>query len=150
MISGTAIVERLEGLRASGADRDALLAEAVRLIEAGKAEYDWVGVYLLEGGVLVLGDYIGEETEHTRIAVGDGVCGTAVSEDRNLNIPDVRAIENYIACSIGTRSEIVVLMRKEDGTVVGQLDLDSDTPAAFGEADEAELEIVASWLGRLF
>lgn len=150
MISGTAIVERLEALRASGADRDALLAEAVRLIEAGRAEYDWVGVYLLEGDVLVLGDYIGEETEHTRIAVGDGVCGTAVAEDRNLNIPDVRAIENHIACSIGTRSEIVVLMRRGDGTVVGQLDLDSDTPAAFGEADEAELEIVASWLGRLF
>lgn len=150
MISGTAIVERLEALRASDADRGALLAEAVRLIEAGKAEYDWVGVYLLEGGVLVLGDYIGEETEHTRIAVGDGVCGAAVAEDRNLNIPDVRAIENYIACSVGTRSEIVVLIRKEDGTVVGQLDLDSDTPAAFGEADEAELEIVARWLGRLF
>jgi len=150
VISGNDIVERLEARRAAGASRGDLMAEAVRLIEGGRAEYDWVGIYLLEGGVLVLHDYIGEETEHTRIAVGDGVCGTAVAEDRNLNIADVNAIENYIACSIGTRSEIVVLIRRADGTIAGQLDLDSDTPAAFGEKDEAELEIVARWLGGLF
>ena len=149
-MSGASIVERLAERRANGAQRDELLREAIRLIEIAEADYDWVGIYLLEADELVLFDYIGEETEHVRIAVGDGVCGTAVAEDRNLNIPDVRAIDNYIACSMGTRSEIVVLMRDADGEIVGQLDLDSDAPAAFDGRDEAELRIVADWLGRLF
>lgn len=143
-------MDRLETRRSDGASRAELLKEAVALIEAGRDDYDWVGVYLLEDDELVLDNYIGEETEHTRIAVGDGVCGTAVAEDRNLNIPDVNAIENYIACSIGTASELVVLIRAPDGEVVGQLDLDSDRPAAFDETDEAELQIVADWLGELF
>ncbi|MDX1395974.1 MAG: GAF domain-containing protein [Gemmatimonadota bacterium] len=150
MMNGGAIVSKLEAARGDGATRDALLREAVKLIEASKDDYDWVGVYLLDDGVLVLHNYIGEETEHTRIDVGDGVCGTAVAEDRDLNIPDVHAIENYIACSIGTASEIVVLIRDAEGDVVGQLDLDSDRRAAFGEQDETELRVVADWLGRLF
>ena len=141
---------RLEARRSAGASRDDLLKEAVRLIEASKEDYDWVGVYLLEDDVLDLHNYVGEETEHTRIAVGDGVCGTAVAEDRNVNVPDVNAIENYIACSIGTASEIVVLIRTPDGEVVGQLDLDSDRPAAFDDDDEHELGVVADWLGGLF
>lgn len=150
MISGQTIVDLLEARRAEGASRDELLQESVRLIEAAEEDYDWVGIYLLEDDVLDLHNYIGEETEHTRIAVGDGVCGTAVAEDRNLNIPDVGAIENYIACSIGTASEIVVLIRTPEGEVVGQLDLDSDRRAAFDDGDEYELGIVADWLGGLF
>lgn len=150
MINGESIVDELETARAGGSSRDELLRLAVALIEGAESDYDWVGVYLLEDDELVLHNYLGEETEHTRIAVGDGVCGTAVAEDRDLNIPDVNAIENYIACSIGTASEIVVLMRDADGDVVGQLDLDSDRIAAFGESDEVELKVVADWLGDLF
>jgi GAF domain-containing protein len=150
VISGETIVDLLEARRADSASRDELLKESVRLIEAAEEDYDWVGIYLLEDDVLELHNYIGEETEHTRIAVGDGVCGTAVAEDRNLNIPDVGAIENYIACSIGTASEIVVLIRTPGGEVVGQLDLDSDRRAAFDDSDEHELGIVADWLGGLF
>jgi len=150
VIEGETIVSHLETRRSGGATRDDLMKEAVGLIEAARQDYDWVGIYLLQDGVLVLDNYLGEETEHTRIAVGDGVCGTAVAEDRNLNIPDVNEIENYIACSIGTASELVVLMRTSAGDVVGQLDLDSDRPAAFDEGDERELGVVADWLGRLF
>ena len=150
MIDGESIVLELEGRRESGGSRDDILRRAVALIDAAEEDYDWVGVYLLEGGDLVLHNYLGEETEHTRIAVGDGVCGTAVAEDRDLNIPDVNAIENYIACSIGTASEIVVLIRTPDGEIVGQLDLDSDRTAAFDERDEVELKVVADWLGGLF
>ncbi|MFW6088228.1 MAG: GAF domain-containing protein [Gemmatimonadota bacterium] len=150
MLDGASLVERLEGRRRAGADRDELLREAVRGIEASSDRYDWTGIYLLEDDVLRLHEYVGEETEHTRIAVGDGVCGTAVAEDRNINVPDVRALDNYIACSVDTRSEIVVLIRDEGGAVHGQLDLDSDREAAFGDADEAELQRVADWLGRLF
>lgn len=150
MLDGSELVQRLEVRRQAGAGRDELLRAAVERIEAASERYDWVGVYLLEDGELRLHNYVGEETEHTRIAVGAGVCGTAVAENRNINVPDVRAIDNYIACSLDTRAEIVVLIRDAGGTVHGQLDLDSDREAAFGEADEAELQRVADWLAELF
>lgn len=151
MLDGSALVARLAERRRAGARRDALLRAAVEGIEAASERYDWVGIYLLEDDELQLHNYIGEETEHTRIAVGHGVCGTAVAESRNINVPDVRALDNYIACSAHTRSEIVVLIRNpETGVVVGQLDLDSDRTAAFTDEDERELEVVADWLGGLF
>ncbi|MFW6088647.1 MAG: GAF domain-containing protein [Gemmatimonadota bacterium] len=151
MLDGSELVVRLAKRRAAGEGRDALLRAAVEGIEAASDDYDWVGVYLLEDDELWLHNYIGEETEHTRIAVGHGVCGTAVAEDRDVNVPDVRALDNYIACSAHTRSEIVVLIRDPETDVVhGQLDLDSDREAAFTSADERELKVVADWLGGLF
>jgi len=151
MLDGSELVARLAERRAAGAGRDALLRAAVEGIEAASGDYDWVGVYLLEDGELRLHNYVGEGTEHTRIAVGHGVCGTAVAENRDINVPDVRALDNYIACSAHTRSEIVVLIRDPATNAVhGQLDLDSDREAAFGSADERELRVVADWLGGLF
>ncbi len=150
MIDGSAIVEGLEAMRAEGASRDALLRDAVVAIEAAGDAYDWVGIYLLEGDELVLHDYVGRPTDHTRIEVGQGVCGTAVAENRNVNVADVHAIENYLACSLETASELVVLIRRPDGGIVGQLDLDSDRRAAFGVHDEAELGKIADWLGLLY
>lgn len=150
MLDGTALAGRLGERRAGGADTDALLRTAVEGIEAASERYDWVGIYLLKDGMLELHNYIGAETEHTRIAVGRGVCGTAVAEDRDINVPDVRELDNYIACSLHTRSEIVVLIRDPDtGEVYGQLDLDSDQAAAFTDDDARELRRVADWLGGL-
>ncbi len=103
------------------------------------------------GRELVLHNYIGRPTDHTRIAVGSGVCGTAVAEERDINVPDVDAIDNYLACSVETKSELVILIRDPGtGEIYGQLDLDSDRRAAFGERDERELKVVADWLGELF
>jgi GAF domain-containing protein len=136
--------------RDAGASRGVLLREAVVGIEEASDRYDWVGIYLLEGDELQLDNYVGAATEHTRIAVGQGVCGTAVAQDRDINVPDVRELDNYIACSIDTRSEIVVLIRDSSGAVRGQLDLDSDRTAAFTADDERELKVVADWLGALF
>jgi len=151
MLDGGALTARLAERRDGGADRDTLLRAAVEGIEAASDRYDWVGIYLLEDGELRLDNYVGEETEHTRIPVGHGVCGTAVAENRDMNVPDVRELDNYIACSLHTRSEIVVLIRdRETGAIHGQLDLDSDRPAAFTDEDEVELRRVADWLGRLF
>lgn len=151
MLDGSELVAHLAKRHAAGAGRDALLRAAVEGIEAASDDYDWVGIYLLENGELRLHNYVGEETEHTRIAVGHGVCGTAVAENRDINVPDVRALDNYIACSAHTRSEIVVLIRDpETDAVHGQLDLDSDRAAAFGDADERELRVVADWLGGVF
>ena len=147
--SGSEIAAALATARASGASATDLLAEAVRRIEAASERFDWVGVYLLEDGELVLGPYVGAATDHVRIPVGRGVCGTAVAEDRDINVPDVRELDNYIACSVGTRSELVVLIREpETGRVRGQLDLDSDRVAAFTSEDERELKRVADWLGE--
>ncbi len=142
------VIEGLARDRAAGATGVGLLEAAVRGIEAGSPRFDWVGVYMLEDGELVLGPYVGKPTDHVRIPVGRGVCGTAVAEDRNVNVPDVRALDNYIACSLETRSEIVVLIREPgSGRVLGQLDLDSDRVAAFTGDDERELQSVADWLG---
>ena len=150
MIDGGDVVDVLAARHAAGASRDELLREAVRAIEGAGEAYDWVGIYLLDGDALELHNYLGKHTDHTRIAVGQGVCGTAVAEDRDLNIPDVHAIENYLACSLDTVSELVVLIRRPDGSIAGQLDLDSDRRAAFGERDERELRKIADWLGSLF
>lgn len=146
------ILGELRSLRGEGASRDDLLRAAVEAIERAHDDFDWVGIYLLEDPeTLVLDAYVGEETEHDRIPVGRGVCGTAVAEKRDVNVPDVSAIENYLACSTGTRSELVLLIRDPGtGEIHGQLDLDSDRLDAFGAPEERELRIVADWLAELF
>ena len=150
MLDGFAVVSRLEARRAEDAGSDRLMRHAVEQIAAASDRFDWVGIYLLADDMLTLHNYVGESTDHTRIAVGHGVCGTAVAEDRDINVPDVRALDNYIACSLGTRSELVVLIRDPiSGQVYGQLDLDSDREAAFSESDEVELRKIADWLGRI-
>ena len=109
--------------------------------------YDWCGVYRLEGDSLVLDEYVGAETDHTVIPVGRGVCGTAIAERANQVVPDVREIDNYLACSTTTRSEIVVLIERK-GELLGQIDIDSHTVNQFDESDEAMLTEVASILAN--
>ena len=130
-----------EGLVASDAPDEEVLNEVVRLVHDAHPSWDWSGIYLMKGGVLVLGPSTAP-ADHDRIEVGEGVCGTAVSEDKNQVVEDVREVENYLACSIHTRSEIVVLIRHE-GQIVGQFDIDSDTVGAFTSEDEALLEELA-------
>jgi GAF domain-containing protein len=117
-------------------------ALAVRHLADAFPHYRWVGIYWLEGDTLVLGPYVGAPTEHDRIPVGRGVCGTAVALGENQIVPDVRRLENYLACSALTRSEIVVLIRK-DGRILGQIDADGHEPGAFDATDEALLTAVA-------
>lgn len=109
--------------------------------------YDWSGIYRLESGKLILDAFVGDPTEHTEIPVGVGICGTAVAEDRDLVIQDVTQVENYLACSLETRSEIVVLIRK-GGKVLGQIDIDGHLPGQFDESDRGFLvelaEIIAN------
>ncbi|MBX7132402.1 MAG: GAF domain-containing protein [Fimbriimonadaceae bacterium] len=109
--------------------------------------YDWVGVYRLEGDELVLDEYVGAATDHTRIPVGTGVCGTAISENENQVIDDVRSLSNYLACSIDTRSEIVVLIRR-GGKILGQIDVDGHKVASFNRTDEEFLQAVGEVLAE--
>ena len=119
------------------------------LLSARLPHFRWTGFYILEGDTLILGPYRGAPTEHVRIPVGRGVCGTAVAEDRNLVVDDVTKVDNYLACSADTRSEIVVLVRKH-GRVVAQIDVDSDRPGAFSAEDERLLEAIAARIGPIF
>lgn len=100
--------------------------------------WDWSGIYRMENGELVLDEFTGAPTEHVRIPVGVGICGTAVAEDRNVIVDDVTKVDNYLACSTETRSELVVLIRK-GGEILGQIDIDSHQPGRFDATDEAFL-----------
>jgi L-methionine (R)-S-oxide reductase len=124
-------------------EADGLLRKVVEVLHDRFAHYSWVGIYLVEGDDLVLGPWKGPAaTEHVRIPVGQGICGAAAASGRTEVIDDVNADGRYIACFPSTRSEIVVPIAY-GGRVVGEIDVDSDEPAAFGEADRAFLERVA-------
>lgn len=109
--------------------------------------YNWCGIYRLEGDTLVLDEFVGAPTDHTRIAVGTGVCGTAVAENRNQVVADVRELDNYLSCSVQTRSEIVVLIRQGED-VLGQIDIDGHEVGAFDASDEDFLDRLAQALAE--
>jgi GAF domain-containing protein len=142
------IVAGLRGLFARDEGREKLLAYAAERIQAAGPPYTSVYMYMLHGDDLILEAYSGRETEHTRIAVGHGVCGTAVATKEDQNVPDVRAIGNYIACNTFTRSELVVLIRRGD-TILGQIDVDSDVTDPFTAEEEAQVRSVADGLASL-
>lgn len=128
---------------------ESAMQQVVRLLKDGVPHYTWVGVYLVEGDELVLGPYIGTPSPHTRIPLGKGICGAAVTEKATIVVDDVNADPRYLACSIETRSEIVVPIMR--GTqALGEIDIDSDQPAAFGPRDRALLEPVAAMLAERF
>jgi L-methionine (R)-S-oxide reductase len=132
--------QALEAIRSA----DDPLAKAVEVLEEGFDHHSWVGIYLVEGDDLVLGPWQGPEaTEHTRIPVGQGVCGAAAASGVTEIVDDVNADPRYLACFPSTRSEIVVPIAL-DGRVVGEIDIDSDRPAAFGDDDREFLERVAA------
>ncbi|HYJ32946.1 MAG TPA: GAF domain-containing protein [Candidatus Binatia bacterium] len=144
------LIARLDQLSKDGAPLEGLLEEAVRGLHETDPRFHWTGVYeLFEDNMLRLGPFVGAPTDHVFIGVGNGVCGTAVAERRNMNVPDVREITNYLACSTETRSELVVLIRDGD-TIYGQIDIDSHRVAAFDESTVAQVQRVADWLARAY
>jgi len=145
MTSREQLVGSIQGLAAGAADTRTLLAETVALLQRARPHYNWVGVYLLEGEELVLGPFVGKPTPHTRIPLNKGICGAAASSGKTLIVDDVHADPRYLACSLETRSEIVVPLVRA-GRVLGEIDIDSDAPAAFTEEDRRLLEAVAEIL----
>ena len=144
------LMARLEWFVESGAELDDILEAAVAGLHELDPRYHWTGIYeLFPDEVLRLGPYVGASTEHVFIAVGQGVCGTAVAERRNINVPDVRQVQNYLACSSNTRSELVVLIRSGE-TIWGQIDIDSHDLAAFDVESEANVQRLADWLARVY
>jgi len=120
-----------------------VLQRTVDLLHDSFEHYSWVGVYLVEQDDLLLAAWKGPEpTEHERIPIGEGICGSAAASGVTEVVDDVHADRRYLACFASTRSEIVVPIHHR-GQVVGEIDIDSDVPAAFDDADEAFLEQVA-------
>jgi L-methionine (R)-S-oxide reductase len=125
------------------------MTQAVSVLKDQMPDYSWVGIYLMDGQELVLGPYRGKPSPHTRIPLNQGICGAAASSRETIIVDDVDADPRYLACSLDTRSEIVVpIMRGSD--VLGEIDIDSDKKAAFGPADRELLEAVASLLSQKF
>ena len=129
----------------SEVDEDRAMAAAVATLKRRMPDYSWVGIYLLDGNELVLGPFEGKPSPHARIPLGRGICGAAASEKATIIVDDVNADPRYLACSIETKSEIVVPIMA-GGEVLGEIDIDSDRQAAFGAADKTLLEAVAAQL----
>ena len=125
---------------------DAMTA-LVSLLKSRVPHYTWVGVYLLAGDELVLGPYLGTPSPHTRIPLGRGICGAAATERQTIIVDDVNSDPRYLACSLETKSEIVVPVMRGD-RVLGEIDIDSDRPAAFGDDDRRLLEAAAAILAE--
>jgi L-methionine (R)-S-oxide reductase len=144
------IVSEIRSFAASANDLTALQDFCVGIIAGRLSHYNWVGFYMLDPGdqnILVLGPFRGAPTEHVRIPVTEGICGAAVAQGETVMVEDVSADPRYLACSLETRSEIVVPIRA-DGKIVGEIDIDSHTRNAFGPLDRGFLEECAALLGE--
>jgi GAF domain-containing protein len=127
-------------------DPVAAMTHVVELLKT-LPRYQWVGIYLLAGEDLVLGPFLGKPSPHTRIPLGRGICGAAATQKTTIVVDEVNSDPRYLACSLETQSEIVVPIVR-NGTVLGEIDIDSDTRAAFGPADREMLERVAALLAE--
>lgn len=129
---------------------DERLLEVCQLLETNVSYYNWVGFYFRNGDnqELKLGPYVGEPTDHTIIPFGKGICGQVAVSNKNFVVPDVSAQDNYIACSITVKAEIVIPIFV-DGENIGQIDIDSNTPDPFTEADERFLEFVCKEVAKI-
>ena len=124
------------------------LQDVVDFLYENFKKYSWVGIYIVEGNDLVLGPWRGlQATEHTRIPIGKGVCGSAAATGKTEIIPDVNADNRYLSCFISTKSEIVVPIKK-DGKIIAEIDIDSDKKDAFTRDDKEFLEKVADMLSK--
>jgi GAF domain-containing protein len=144
------IVSEIRDFAAIAQDFTSLQEFSVTTIGERLPAYDWVGFYMLDPGdenVLVLGPYRGAPTEHVRILVTEGICGAAVAQGETVIVGDVLADPRYLACSLETRSEIVVPIRAK-GKIVGEIDIDSHMHNAFGSEDRSFLESCAESIGQ--
>ena len=141
------LAQEIAGKVAAAKDRQAAMEQAVAALKAGVPHYTWVGIYLLEGDELVLGPFLGKPSPHTRIPLNRGICGAAASQKQTIIVDDVNSDPRYLACSIETKSEIVVPIMR-GSTVLGEIDIDSDRAAAFRAGDQALVEAVADALAQ--
>ncbi len=143
------VIKNIESTVNSDTDPGIVLDRVVEILKDAVPHYDWVGFYLVDNGKLKLGPYRGKPSPHKVIEFGEGICGAAVREKSTLIVDDVNSDPRYLACSIETKSEIVVPMLK-NGEVIGEIEVDSHTPAAFTNEDQKLLEETAQIVTKLF
>lgn len=142
------MIDSMRELNSKTSGPHEFMTEIVQFLRRERPYYDWVGFYLMEGAdELVLGPFAGRPTPHVRIPLHQGICGAAASTGETVIVDDVSADPRYLACSLETQSEIVVPIRHE-GKVLGEIDIDSDSMAAFGDGDRRLLEDVAELVAR--
>jgi GAF domain-containing protein len=143
--------KEVDRLNSAAHTADQLMESVTLLLNKEMLKYNWVGFYMLEAGtdppVLVLGHYQGAMTPHTRIPLNQGICGAAASSGKTVVVDDVNSDPRYLACSLETKSEIVVPVFAR-GKVAGELDIDSHFPAAFGTEDRELVEYCAEIVGK--
>src|SRR5208283_881322 len=147
----TEVISELNTLAAKASSSEDLMKSIVQLLHEKLIRYNWVGFYMLElsgdPNMLVLGPFRGTMTPHTRIPLHQGICGAAASSGKTIVVDDVNADSRYLACSLETKSEIVVPVFVA-GQVVGELDIDSHFAAAFGENDTKLVQYCAEGVGK--
>lgn len=148
VLQGHSIVAALRAAFCQDVARQQLLQQAADRIQAAGPPYTSAYLYMVHDSELRLEAYAGRPTEHTTITVGKGICGSAVAEGANQNVGDVTARDEYLACNLDTRSELVVLIRRGD-LILGQIDIDSDQLDPFTSEEEAAVQQVADALAVL-
>ena len=150
-VQSTELISELDTLATRAISPRELMESIVTLLHEKLTRYNWVGFYMLEltgdPNMLVLGPFRGAVTPHTRIPLNQGICGAAVSQGETIIVDDVNSDPRYLACSLETKSEIVVPVFVK-GKVVGELDIDSHFSAAFGTEDRKLCECAADALGK--
>lgn len=148
------LVSELDAIAQSAGSVEELMTLIAGRLQQHLPKYDWVGFYMVEKSsqpgaedVLVLGPYVGAPTPHSRIPLHQGICGAAAASGKTIVVDDVASDPRYLACSVETKSEIVAPIRV-GGRVVGELDIDSHTSAAFGPEDRKLVEHCAALVGR--
>jgi L-methionine (R)-S-oxide reductase len=144
------LVSRLDSIAASATSAEVLMVSIVQLLHDKLARYNWVGFYMIDAkdpNMLVLGPFRGSMTPHTHIPLNQGICGAAASSGQTVIVDDVNKDPRYLACSLETKSEIVVPVFAK-GKVVGELDIDSHFVAAFGPEDRKLCEHAAVLVGK--
>lgn len=138
-------------LHSTGATVNERLQKLCDLLKETVPHYDWVGFYFKNGNKeeLKLGPYAGAPTDHTIIPFGKGICGQVAVSNQNFVVPDVKAQDNYIACSITVKAEIVIPLFI-NGENIGQIDIDSNTPDPFTDEDERFLEYINSEVAKIY
>lgn len=142
-----ALNEILKYTESKSKDPEGILQFVCDYLRKVDERYSWVGFYVVKGDNLILKNFSGEETEHKKIKIGDGLCSLAVLKNETVNENDVKSNETYLACFPSTNSEIVVPVRFH-GEPIGEIDVDSDTRNAFGMRDEKFLEELSNRLSE--
>ncbi len=150
VMSVQSVKQKIESILNSTTDSNAALSAICQTLHADIPHMDWVGFYFMndEKQQLELGPYVGEPTEHTLIPYGRGICGQVAQTGQTLNVPDVSKSDNYLACSLKTKSEIVIPLYTTSGRLIGQLDIDSHVLNRFDPPTAEFLEEICTLISK--